>query len=108
MPTYYHELTVRFRGEFPVDMLRHDCCWPKTGEDAAVLRRSFERGRLPALVDVKHVADACVERHVARERTPDHELTVVRLSPQRMPDAAWTLDRWASFGCEVLGTEVRR
>lgn len=28
---------VRGRGDFPFDMLRHDQCWPVSGEDAAKL-----------------------------------------------------------------------
>ncbi|MCW2764023.1 MAG: hypothetical protein JWR85_4224 [Marmoricola sp.] len=29
--------TVAGRGPFPVDMLRHDCAWPREGSDAAKL-----------------------------------------------------------------------
>lgn len=31
--------TVTGRGDFPFDMLRHDRCYPATGEDAAKLER---------------------------------------------------------------------
>jgi hypothetical protein len=29
--------TVQGRGYFPLDMLRHDCCWPTTSSDAAAM-----------------------------------------------------------------------
>lgn len=31
------EYYVRGRGDFPTDMLRHDQCWPVSGDDAAKL-----------------------------------------------------------------------
>ncbi len=31
----YEEFIVRGFGEFPIDMLRYDKCWPKTEEDSA-------------------------------------------------------------------------
>jgi len=34
-PKYWFEYYVNGRGAFPIDMLRHDLCWPATGEDAA-------------------------------------------------------------------------
>jgi hypothetical protein len=33
-PRFMYEYWVTGWGEFPVDMLRHDSCWPATGEDA--------------------------------------------------------------------------
>ncbi len=34
--------TVRGKGEFPIDMLRYDSCWPMTAMDAAVITESFD------------------------------------------------------------------
>lgn len=36
-PRYWYEYFVAGRGPFPYDMLRHDLCWPATGEDAVRL-----------------------------------------------------------------------
>lgn len=34
--------TIRGGGQFPLDMLRYDQCWPETNEDVAVMHRSIE------------------------------------------------------------------
>ncbi len=34
--------TIRGHGKFPVDMLRHDSCYPRTEADAATIERTFE------------------------------------------------------------------
>lgn len=35
--------TVRGRGEFPLDMLRYDSCWPFSSLDAVKMRREGEK-----------------------------------------------------------------
>ena len=37
MATKTIQFSVEGRGEFPLDMLRYDCCWPATGDDVANL-----------------------------------------------------------------------
>jgi hypothetical protein len=37
--------TVEGRGEFPLDMLRYDRCFPRTGEDADMMLRQPEHLR---------------------------------------------------------------
>jgi hypothetical protein len=34
-PRTFYEYYVSGHGDFPLDMLRHDSCWPASGEDAA-------------------------------------------------------------------------
>lgn len=76
-PRYFYEYFVTGRGEFPVDMLRYDCCWPATGSDAALLDDQ------PVSID-----------------KPSRENRSVRMHSYREP----TIDRWSSFGWSV-GTE---
>ena len=33
--------TVSGRGQFPIDMLRHDACWPNTSQDATVIQNTL-------------------------------------------------------------------
>lgn len=73
MGTKLVEFTVLGRGEFPLDMLRYDQCWPKRESvDVIAIGRTFDR---------RHARDA-------------HDITLVGL---RQPTAA----RWKSFGWEV-------
>ena len=75
------EITVNIPfGEFPLDMLRYDCCWPATGEDAAKLGRSI-RGEY--LSEDKH--------------PPIRVATYVRNKTETKQP--WTPERWGSFGC---------
>lgn len=67
------EFEVNGRGPFPVDMLRYDMCWPKSGDDAAKLVSSDE------------------DRASRGVRT-------VRMLAIRKP----TCGRWASFGWTVV------
>ena len=69
--------TVSGTGRFPVDMLRFDACYPRTGTDALIIERSFER-----------------------PRPLEAEKVVVLAKPSgEAPNAA----RWKSFGWEVVG-----
>ncbi len=43
MALLIRRFTVSGRGEFPLDMLRYDCCWPRTSEDSALMGASGER-----------------------------------------------------------------
>lgn len=62
---------------FPLDMLRYDCAWPDSSDDAETIRCSLsdDFDRLPRRIKV-------------RLRTED------RMAPSRQ--------RWESFGYEVL------
>lgn len=39
------EFTVSGYGDFPIDMLRYDSCWPKSGVDSAEVLKSFYPGQ---------------------------------------------------------------
>jgi hypothetical protein len=72
-PRYWYEYFVAGRGQFPIDMLRHDLCWPATSEDAA------------------KIVDACVpELRVGRY--------TVKINSYREP----RIGRWESFGWLVV------
>ena len=69
--------TVEGRGPFPLDMLRYDCCWPRTGNDVSL------------------VSNSVIVRGIEGRR--------IALVSTRKP----TLDRWTSFGWNVLDCETR-
>ncbi|MAG26344.1 hypothetical protein CMI47_12410 [Candidatus Pacearchaeota archaeon] len=48
------KFTVEGRGTFPLDMLRYDCCWPVSSEDAANIDSDYNRER--RVVNLKMVS----------------------------------------------------
>lgn len=42
---------VEGRGAFPIDMLRHDSCWPHTSSDASQIEHASDRRRITLLTD---------------------------------------------------------
>jgi len=88
---WIHEFTVRGRGAFPLEMLRHDCCFPKSTEDADKIDDSIrnyvfvENGML---------------NHVLLE---DISVDLIRYTKlKRRGDQMVTIDRWTSLGWRVL------
>lgn len=70
--------TVTGRGEFPLDMLRYDSCWPTSQESTSAMTRSFHpRNHGPHTVAMRGLA-----------------------SP--------TVSRWESFGWQVEGIALAR
>ena len=49
---FHHTFTVRGDGQFPVDLLRLDRCYPHTPEDSAFIQRP---SRGPRAVTLEHV-----------------------------------------------------
>lgn len=45
--------TVRGWGPFPVSMLRFDCAWPYTDEDANTIEASFDTSKPPLRWEVR-------------------------------------------------------
>jgi len=80
---YKHGVTVTVppHGQFPIDMLRYDECWPASGEDAAQVTRSL----------VRHVGD----------NVGAVSIRVVKRDLYKDPLIAWTGDRWRSFGLSI-------
>jgi hypothetical protein len=37
----YYNFTVKGRGQFPLDMLRYDMCWPQTTQDVSIITGSI-------------------------------------------------------------------
>lgn len=72
--------TVEGKGRFPLDMLRYDCCWPKTPNDATVMTEHF----------VEFRSDLC------------------RVSLSAASVNAPTLGRWKSYGWPVVDVVVPR
>ncbi len=72
MAMYLRRFTVRGSGEFPLDMLRYDSCWPKTGHDVAALEDHTAR------------RDVRLCKYAANKRGPFFEA-----------------GRWRSFGWEA-------
>jgi hypothetical protein len=67
-----HDFVVIGVGQFPIDMLRSDVCFPKTEDDSAEIEKSFRR----------------------QERN-EH---TVKLTSSMRPDAA----HWRSFGYKLI------
>lgn len=72
-PIPTHEFTVEGHGEFPLDMLRYDRCWPKTEADDS---RAMESSYLSS---------------------PVRRVTLVTIS-----EGAPTVGRWESFGWRIV------
>ncbi len=81
MKLYEHSFTVQGKGDFPIDMLRYDQCYPATGVDAAAIEATKDR-----------FADAKSRREVREIRLWKISRTMV--GP--------TNDRWASFMWKVI------
>lgn len=64
--------TVEGAGEFPIDMLRYDYCWPKQSKDSTAINASFQR-----------------QPHVRRQVT-------------LATNGYVTTERWESFGWKVV------
>jgi hypothetical protein len=75
-----YDFTVEGRGAFPVDMLRHDQCWPMLPDDSAAIMGY----------------DAWGQKHV--NKVDDGELRQVRLLGLKSP----TVSRWSSFMWDVV------
>jgi hypothetical protein len=43
MPSKTHLFTVEGRGQFPLDMLRYDSCWPESQADVTELGATHDR-----------------------------------------------------------------
>jgi len=82
MKTYEHQLRITWKGNFPIDMLRHDAAYPQTGTDASAIQQSFQPSR--------------------------KEHTAVIITHSRYAKSNWTHERWHSFLCttEELMTYV--
>jgi hypothetical protein len=79
MSLFLHEATVRGRGNFPVDMLRYDSCYPKSESDSFVILRTLNED--------------------LRERV---EVVIMKLADHALPSSVWTEARWESFGWEII------
>lgn len=49
MALYQRSFTVRGAGEFPLDMLRYDRCWPNAGDDVEAILPRYGGAALGAL-----------------------------------------------------------
>jgi len=74
----HQTFSVTGHGSFPLDMLRHDHCWPTTSEDVARINDSVERS-----IDLFTVQTISLTRQV---QTKGHHPTS---------------GRWQSFGWNV-------
>ncbi len=77
---YAHTFTVEGAFAFPIDMLRHDACWPLTETDS------------DAIAD-----DHLGEINVTRSRK--RKVTLTRVARMHW---APTVNRWESFGWKVI------
>lgn len=80
---YHQSFTVSGRGQFPIDMLRYDTCFPVNPESVSVIYDCCSNHDLNALHNTEPVK-------VRLARYVDSKVT--------QP----TIDRWRSFGWNVL------
>ncbi len=79
-------------GEFPIDMLRYDCCSPATEEDSNLITRTLRHDRF---ADGGATNWVIMVKKVLRERN--------RRNPR-----LFTVGRWNSFGCAINETDNMR
>lgn len=77
--------TVIGRNPFPMDMLRHDQCWPRDSNDAAEIHASID--------------DSCSNGGDPWRVTLQGRYDNTKLYP--------TIDRWSSFGWSVDPSSIR-
>lgn len=79
--SYETILVVEGRGHFPIDMLRYDSCFPRTGEDAGKISRIT---KVPFQLSYQREIQSIV---------------LIRRSLNNLPA---TTERWESFGWRVV------
>jgi predicted NAD-dependent protein-ADP-ribosyltransferase YbiA (DUF1768 family) len=79
MPRDRFAYTVILTYAFPVDMLRYDCAWPDSSEDARIIVASQD----PATVRAARQAGTPLKVRIVGTKHP-------------------TFDRWSSFGATVM------
>lgn len=73
---YFHRFKVRGTGEFPIDMMRYDRCYPRTETDA-----------------------------ITAQTRASHSREVEMIAPVRERYWTPTKGRWESFGWAVINSE---
>ena len=80
---YIHEAKIQVKlGRFPLDMLRYDCCYPASQEDAEAMAY---------YPDVKQA---------------EKSIMVCKITDSKID--SFTPDRWRSFGCEIIISAIRK
>lgn len=83
-------------GEFPIDMLRYDCCSPATEEDSNLIARSLRHDRF------------AIANGVAAHEQPANWVIMVKKvlrERNRRNPRMFTVGRWNSFGCSINETD---
>ncbi len=75
MKTHYYIAAITCTSHFPIDMLRHEQCWPVTERDAANIENSYTYGQ-----------------------QVEEPIYVIRSNSFR---DGWTEKRWESFGVKL-------
>lgn len=78
---YRHIARISGSGEFPLDMLRYDRCYPYTETDSSIIHTSIQ-------LDIN-------------ARVSDWTVLVMQYSELKDWQSAWTFGRWKSFCCRV-------
>jgi hypothetical protein len=68
---------IQGRGEFPVDMLRYDSCYPNSERDSSLITSTFD----------------------SWTKTPRERWSICVKSASENP---WTFGRWSSFGVNII------
>jgi hypothetical protein len=77
-------------GNFPLDMLRYDACWPASESDALRIQGHFDR-----------------YMGSADERNSERRITVTLRRHVEHPSRHPTTGRWESFGWRVLAETIQ-
>lgn len=87
MALHHRTFTVRGRGEFPLDMLRYDCCWPRRSEDVMKIQPGYH--------------DATAD---SRNELGVRDVDLAMYTPIKRGSFT-EVGRWRSFGWEVVGED---
>lgn len=81
--TYMHEAKITVKlGQFPLDMLRYDACYPATQVDVVAMSEYSSEPYTPQIVTVRKITDSKCN--------------------------GFTPARWQSFGCDIDVQPVRK
>jgi len=83
----FQKATITFHGQFPIDMLRYDRCYPYSEGDSGIINRSIMISAIAGVILPKEPQVVQVQKWAFRG----------------MP--IWTTERWESFGCRVQPEE---
>jgi len=97
MPRYIHTFRVEGTGDFPLDMLRYDQCWPRSQDDVYAMHPNYTE-RKAGEDQVRYIHTFKVERI---DTTTGRKVTLLSWNTP-------TPKRWESFGWRIIEHEKEK